>query len=86
MNFILRYTVADSQIKNKFESENHFQIVGSQEAIFDLFFHLQELEKLHQSGKYSSVCPRFVEVFDLYGNKQDMTKGIKNMSSINTYK
>ncbi len=73
MNLLrLTYYQAPSYIEDQYEAERSYEIMGSPDAVWNTWFHFQQLENLRPAGAH----PRFVRVFNLLGEEVDMTKGI----------
>jgi hypothetical protein len=84
--FRLTYFVASSEVESKWESERRFETFGSREAICDLWFHLNQLKELKEKGIHPCASPMFIEVFNVAGDKQDMSKGLFGMVGSNTFR
>ncbi len=86
--FRLTYFVGNDSKEDKWKFNQRFEIWGSAEAIFDVWFHLTELECLFSRKLHYSACPMFIEVYNKDGRKQDMSSGLNNLiaSSSNTFK
>lgn len=54
-----------------------YELFGTPEAVFMTWFHFKELEETKPLG----VHPRFVEVFNMRGEKMDMSQGLNYVRS-----
>jgi hypothetical protein len=67
-------------------AEEKFEILGSADAIWNLWFHLTQLQKLQSAGHHPSPCPRFLEIRDLNGTLQDPLRGIYGLIHSSTFR
>ena len=73
--FRLTYGQAQPSTRTIVQTTERFEILGSAEAIWNLWFHLTQLEKLQSTGHDHMACPRFIEIRDLSGALQDPLRG-----------
>ena len=74
--FRLTYAVSTPDNTDFWKTSRRFEVIGSQQAIFDLWFHLTQLQRLSIEGQHESACPHFLEVRNKDGILQDLTKGL----------
>ncbi|NOS81565.1 MAG: hypothetical protein HOP32_08305 [Nitrospira sp.] len=83
--FRLTYGQAQPSTRTIVQTTERFEILGSAEAIWNLWFHLTQLQQLQSAGQHPSACPRFIEIRDLNGTLQDPLQGITGLSHCSTF-
>lgn len=80
--FRLTYFNCNITEEDKRKTSERFEIFGSAEAIFNVWFSFKGQEDECKLRNRFFNIPRFVEVFSKEGNKIDMSKGTSEMYSI----
>lgn len=83
--FRLTWAVGNQKLQDIHNYENRYEIMGSREAIFDLWFHLSQLEKLADHKLHESACPRFFTIFDMNGLPQEPHRGLHGLVHDSTF-
>ena len=83
--FRLTWGVRNRTMRNIHDCDNRFEVIGSREAIFDLWFHLSELEKLADKQLHESACPRCLTIFDMNSIPQEPHRGLHGLVHDSTF-
>lgn len=83
--FRLTWGVGNQETRDIYDCEHRYEIMGSREAIFDLWFHLSQLEKLADQRLHESACPRCLTIFDMNGIPQEPHRGLHGLVNDGTY-
>jgi hypothetical protein len=68
------------------QTSERFEVLGSAEAIWNLWFHLTQLQRLQTAGLHPSACPLFLEIRNLHGTLQDPQQGIAGLTHSSTFR
>ena len=58
--FRLTYASATAHATSVYDSDDRYEIFGSRDAIWNLWFQLRSLQQLTDAGLAASACPRFL--------------------------
>ncbi|GJL53082.1 MAG: hypothetical protein NPIRA02_02140 [Nitrospirales bacterium] len=83
--FRLTWAVGNEEKRDIFDCEHRYEVLGSREAIFDLWFHLSQLEELAKQRLHASACPRFLTIVDKNGIPQEPRHGLQALVNEGTY-
>lgn len=83
--FRLNYGQGQPTTPTIVQTSERFEVLGSADAIWNLWFHLTQLQRLQEAGHHPSACPRFLEIRDLNGTLQDPLQGIAGLTSSSTF-
>ena len=84
--FRLTYAISSPENTDFWKTSDRYEVIGSPKAIFNLWFHLKQLERLHNEGHVQSASPHFIEIRNKDGVLQDPTKGLyAGLMNCNTF-